>query len=277
MVVGVLGDVSTTHAESVRITPLEYRTELKSGERKKGFVDITNPSNESVNLKLYVNGFSQVDNKGNLTFFNNEQLSKGLLLDYDSTTLEAQQTLRLYFIADGTKLPPGDVFGVIFAETDPGDKPGATTSVRVGTLVMITNGTPGPRQAEISQLDVPFWQLGSDLSGEVTVRNTAAKGAATGFFPEISVESMPWGAKSTFTGPLIFAGNARTSDFAVPSNQFGLYTIKVKANNSEATKVVFLMTGWWRVIAPVVCVLVAGAAVVTIKFRLWRKLRFKRR
>lgn len=263
-------------AESVRVKPLQYHVELGKGEKKKGFIDVANPGNEPVTVELYVNAFSQQDDQGNLKFFPSEQVAKGLLLDYDSATIGPRQTLRLYFIADGTKLPTGDVFGVIFAETQSANRPGVNTSVRVGTLVMITNQTPGPRNAEIAKVDIPFVGLGDSLDGEVTVKNPAPKGSATGFFPEISVEAFPWGSTMRSKGPLIFAGNQRTAEFHLPSNQFGFYVIKVKANDAEVSKLVFLMTGWWRLIAPTLLILLVGAGVLVWKYRLYQKLHFKR-
>jgi len=268
---------SQAQAESIRITPLQYQTDLKKGEKKKGSVDISNPSAERVTLRLYVNGFSQVDDKGNLAFFEDEQIKKGLLLDYDSVTLDPRQTLRLFFVADGTKLPSGDVFGVIFAETTPANNPGTSTSVRVGTLVMLTNGTPGPRVAEISHMDIPFFQFGDMFGGEVTVTNPAKKGSATGFFPDMTVDVAPWGGKSVFKGPLIFASNTRTFSFEKPSNQFGIYTVKITANNAEKTIQVFLVTGWWRVIVLSLLVFAVGLLVLGIKFRPWHKLFLRHR
>jgi hypothetical protein len=259
------------HADSVRISPLQYQTELKKGEKKKGFVDVSNPSNESVNVKLYVNGFSQTDNQGNLTFFTSEQMSKGLLLDYDSASIGAHQTLRLYFLADGTKLPAGDLFGVIFAETQSADQPGTNITARVGTLVEIINQTPGARHAEIAQLDIPFVQFGDDVGGVISVKNPAPKSSATGFFPNIAIEVALGGSKTEFKGPLVFAGNTRTAGFTVPSNQFGFYVVKVKAADAEASKVVFLMTGWWRIVVPAIIIVVIGAVFLFKKYRSRKK------
>lgn len=256
-------------AESLRIQPLQYQTELKKGERKKGHIDITNPSSEPVKAKFYVEAFRQVDDKGNLTFFKSEQLEKGLLLDYDSITIEARQTLRLFFIADGTKLPTGDVFGVIFAETQPLTPTGANTTVRVGSLVMITNQTPGSRNTEISKLSVPFFQIGSVLRGTLAVKNPAPKNSATGFFPMIQVSVAPWGESMKRQGPLIFAGNTRIVDFDLPSNAFGLYEVSVQANNARKTVSVFLITGWWQIVTPALLVATAGAF-------LWWQKRYRR-
>lgn len=265
-------------AESVRIQPLQYRTDLKRGEKKKGHVDIANPSGKAIDVKLYVSGFSQIDDKGSLTFFTNEQLSKGLLLDYDETRLEPWQTLRLYFLADGTKLPTGDVFATIFAETKPSQQVGAATAARVGTLVMIVNQTPGPRNAEIAALTSSMLQIGSSVNGTIAVKNPAKKGAATGYFPKIRIAISPWGGKTEYQGPLLFAGNTRTVDFAIPSNMFGLYTIKVTVNNAEKSTLVFLITGWWRFVVPVIILLLIGIIIVVKRHGLPRRkqVRFKK-
>lgn len=269
--VAVFGNALPVSAESLRIQPLQYKTELKKGERKKGFVDIANPSNEAVEAKFYVEAFKQVDSKGNLAFFKDEQLQKGLLLDYDSVKIGARQTLRLFFIADGTKLPTGDVFGVIFAETSPVGT-GARTAVRVGSLVMITNQTPGSRNAEITDVTVPFLQIGSMVTGTATIKNPAPKGQATGFSPKVSVSVTPWGATSKQDGPLIFAGISRTVEFEQPSNAFGVYTVTVTANNAKKSAPVLLVTGWWRIIAPIMLLVIAFACVV-----IWHKARPSRR
>jgi hypothetical protein len=266
----------SVHAESIRIAPLQYQMELKKGEKKKGFVDVTNASGESVDLRFYVDGFKQVDTKGNLTFFDDEQVSKGLLLDYNAVTLDPHQTLRLFYVADGTKLPTGDVFGVIFAETKPTNQPGTSTSVRVGTLMMITNQTPGPRIAELTQVNVPFVQIGDSVSGQMTIKNPAPVGKATGFFPDIGVEVQPWGGQVESKGPLIFAGNERTADFSLPSNQFGFYRLKVYANNAEVYRIVFLITGWWRVIVPLAAVVLAGLYLLFKKHYLSKRILRKR-
>lgn len=273
----VAGHSESVAAESLRIQPLSYQTDLKKGEKKKGFVDIANPSNETVTVNLYVNGFSQINDKGELTFFDSEQIRKGILLDYETAAIGPRQTLRLYFIADGTKLPVGDVFGVIFAETQSAQRPGTNTTVRVGSLMMITNQTPGPRHAQIEKLDVAPFQLGDGVGGVVAVKNAAPKGAATGFFPDMTVELVSWGGKQSFRGPLVFADNTRTFDFYMPTNLFGFYQVKVKANDAEKTAVIFVMTGWWKMLAPaLLAVIVAGAVLLKKYAPFHRKAHLKR-
>lgn len=274
----VFAGAPTANAETVRIQPLQLQTSLKKGEKKKSFVDITNPTFQEVELRLYVNGFKQVNDKGSLTFFDSEQLAAGIKLDFESVKLGARQTLRLYFLVDGTKLPTGDIFAAIFAQSVPVQRAGTNTAVRVGSLLMLTNQTPGSRKAEITRLDVPFLQIGDSLRGVMAVKNPAPEGKVTGFFPAMKVEVRPWGGARSFKGPLIFAGKTRTFSFTMPSNQFGIYAVTVHANQATKTTYVFLITGWWRIIAPLILILLIGAAALLWKWQHRRqRVHFRRR
>lgn len=51
-------------ATSLKISPLRYDTTLSAGEKKKGFVDVTNPSGSDVHVMLTVQAFRQTDNTG---------------------------------------------------------------------------------------------------------------------------------------------------------------------------------------------------------------------
>src|SRR5689334_4309658 len=93
------------NAATLRIAPLQYRTTLKKGETKKGFVDVNNPSNTTVRIVTQVQAFTQIDNNGGLQFYDNEQVAQGIKPDLSTFDLGAKETLRLYFSVDGTKLP----------------------------------------------------------------------------------------------------------------------------------------------------------------------------
>lgn len=258
-------------AAVMRIQPLQYESSLKAGEKKKGFVDITNPSEESVKVRLYVQGFTQLNDKGELRFFADEQLAKGIQLDYGSAELGPRQALRLFFLIDGAKLPTGDSFAVIFAETVPAETTGPRTTARVGTLLMLTNQTPGSRTAEIARLDVAPVQIGGGVEGVVAVRNPARQGAVTGYRPTVRVQIAPVGGEVVQPGPLVMAGRTRTVDFYKPTNLFGIYAVTVQANEATMTRYAFLVTGWWRLVAP----LLFGALVliVVLGWRWWRRAR----
>ena len=79
----LLGMQQTAFAQAtLQVQPLQNEAVLQQGERKKGFVDITNPQPEAIKVKFSVGGFRQIDTAGNLSFYDSEQLRAGILLDY---------------------------------------------------------------------------------------------------------------------------------------------------------------------------------------------------
>ncbi len=68
-----------TSALSLKLQPLLYNDILKKGEQKKGFIDISNPTGQTLQLRSSVQAFRQVDNTGTLEFYENEQVSAGAL------------------------------------------------------------------------------------------------------------------------------------------------------------------------------------------------------
>ena len=272
LIVGVLfTSVPEVKAEAtLGVQPLQYREELQKGEVKKAYVDVTNPSAQPVVTSFGVQGFRQLDGAGNLAFYDDERLRQGIRLDYDEVEIPARKTLRLYFVVDGSKLPRGDVFAVIFATTKP-EQGAVAPSVRLGTLLILTNETPGARQARIESLETPLLQIGETLTGEVKIRNTASPRSASGFFPKVVLTLWPFGPTKTLTGPLVYAGNTRTLEFKLPSNQLGIVKLRASYGQSYKERWVVLITGVWRWVGIGLLVVVAGAGLA------WRVLYRRRR
>lgn len=256
----VITTASTVEASSLKIAPLEYRTTLKEGEKQKGFIDISNPSSRAVVVKTSVEAFTQTDDKGSLMFFKNEQLSAGILLDLDEFQLGPREAVRMYFLADGTKLPTGDVYGAIFFSTVPAEQGSAGTaqSVRLGTLLSIVNGTPGERKAEVTALAVPAFNLGNVLEGTYRVKNTADPQKSTGFYPNVSVKVWPLGERKTKNGPLVFAGRTRENTFSVNAPRIGIYQVSASYGSSSQSK--------WVVVAHPVAIIVLVVLATTLHF-----------
>jgi len=234
---------------SLQVQPLQNEASLQKGERKKGFIDITNPRPVDTKVKLSVAGFKQVDTAGNLSFYDSEQLRAGIMLDYEEYTIPANKTLRLFYIVDGTKLPTGDVFAAIFAQTINESTGSAASSVRIGSLLILTNETPGARQAEITKINAPWLQTGADVHGKVTIKNTAPPSSSSGFFPDVTIGLWPFGQTTSIKGPLVFAGNSREAKFALPSNQLGIYKLTASYGESKKTQWMLVVTGVWRWVA----------------------------
>lgn len=241
---------------SLRLRPLEYRQTLSKGAKEKGFIDVTNPSASTANVDFSVRGFRQVNSHGDLDFYTSDQLSQGILLDYSNTTIPAGKTLRLYFIIDGTKLPTGDVFAAIFAQTKAIEGTGAAPSVRLGSLLILTNQAPGARQAQITEFRLPWLQIGTSINGELAIKNTAPANSASGFFPKVHVSLWPFGPTKDVEGPLIFAGITRHMSFNIPDNQLGVYQISTDIGSSRVSRWVVVITGIWRWITIGVVILI---------------------
>lgn len=268
----VVVDARPTHASSLQIQPTIYRDiQLKQGEKQKGFVDVSNPSATKQVVSMSVQGFRQIDDSGSLTFFDDKQLTEGVLLDLDEFELGPREAVRVYFLLDGTKLPSGDVFASIFASNKPADSAsGARQAVRVGTLFVISNGTPPSHTAEIARLDVSPFQVGDRITATIDVENTASEGASTGFFPQVTVATRPYGQK-TVTGPLVFAGRTRTIDYSVPGNYFGPILVSAKTGSSEKTTLVFAVAGYWRWLSFVLLAFIISIVLV-IRIRKIRRI-----
>lgn len=262
-------------AASLKVAPLEYRTSLKQGEKKKGFIDVSNPTKETVRVTASTQAFRQTNDNGSLQFFDSEQLSAGVKLDLDEFELGPREAVRMYFILDSSRLPSGDVYGGIFFTTAPSTpKTGVGQSVKLGTLLSIVNGTPGQRDAEVTGLAIPWLQLSDRVSGTYSIKNVADPKKATGFYPTVQIQASPFGEAKKQVGKLTFAGITRTNEFTLKTLPIGIYQVSVGYTGS-------VKSTWVVVASPPALILLAvmlvavGVGVRAYKaFRKNRQLEF---
>ncbi len=254
LVLGVVLSGQTAHAASLKIAPLIYDDViLGKGEVKKGFVDISNPDYTKHTVQLSVKAFRQIDDEGGLEFYANEQVAAGIQLDFDKITLENRGAMRVYFVLNGAKLPEGDVFAAIVAQTVPDGQATAAQSVSVGTLLVIQNGTPASHTAEITSFSASWLQVSDGLAAHMQVRNPADGTSTTGYYPNIVIAAQPY-TTTNVKGPLLFAGRTRTVDYYQTGNYFGPLYLKASVGSSSKGRLVFAVTGYWRWLAPVLVV-----------------------
>lgn len=242
--ISMLFYVSTTSAVGLKLAPLEYRTTLKKGEKQKGFIDVSNPSEKTVRVRTSVQALKQTDNQGSLVFFDNEQLSEGIKLDVDDVEIGPRQALRMYFLIDGSKLPQGDVYGAIFFTTyekSTGTGTSQAQQVRLGSILSIVNATPGLRQAQITGLSTPLFQIGDTVKGTYTIKNTASSQLSTGFYPEVQTSISPIGEQKKQTASLVFAGRERVNDFSLRAPLIGFYRVSAEFQGKGAYKIIFVI------------------------------------
>jgi len=207
----------TTYAAELRIQPAVVRDTIASNERKKGFVDIINPTGATIVVSLSVQAARQVDTQGNLAFFDDNRLKEGLRLDYEEVELRGHEALRLYYLVDTAKLPSGDVLAAIFATIKPQAEGAAVQALRVGTIVALSNSST-KREVRLIDVKVPAFQFGDALTVDFSIKNTAPPMNA--FFPTISIETTPYGSQEV-SGPLVTAGNSRTISYRKAGSYIG--------------------------------------------------------
>jgi len=260
---------STTHALSLKVSPLEYRTTLGKGEKKKGYIDISNPNLESIKIRTQVQAFKQTDSSGSLRFFDDEQLAAGVQLDLKEFELKSREALRMYFLIDGTKLPKGDVYGAIFfISSDTFGQATVTQQVRLGTLLSIVNETPGARDAVVEKLNTNTVQFDTHIRGSYVIKNTSASGT-TGFYPETTLKVWPFGKEQRITSRLVFSGLSRATDFDVQTPPFGVYRITAAYGTSSQSR--------WVIVLHPVAILIFAVLLTAVAFVVYRRRRGPKR
>lgn len=258
----------SAQATTVKISPLRYDAALKEGEKQKGFVDVSNPSATTETIRFTVQAFRQSDNDGNLEFYNDERLTKGILLDYSEVTLAPREVLHLAFIIDGSVLPQGDVFAAIFATSVSPQSASAAQSAQVGSLLFIANGSPNKHSIAVERLNMLPVQVGRGITARFALSNLAQAGTVNAHAPQVKVAMWPF-ISDTVAGPLVFAGKSRQVDYVKQGDYFGIVRLSVATETGSQAAYGFVMTGYWRWVAPIALGLVglAGAVIIWLRRR----------
>ena len=254
----------------LQVQPYLLKETLKPTEQKKGFVDISNPSDRSIVVTPSVKAFRQIDTKGNLEFYDSKEIAAGIIPDLAEFELGPREAVRMYYLVDGRRLPQGDIFAaMLFSTTGGSVASGVTGTAGVGTLLTLVNGTPGSRKLDIDMSQVPVMQIGNGLQGTVVLKNPADPEKVSGFFPEMVVRVAPLGQERTVDGPLLMAGNSRDVKITIPFSRLGFTKITSSAGDTEQSKWLFMLTGWWRWLA--LPLLIATIVIVNIIVKKARK------
>jgi len=177
LAVSLIPAATRADVPSLQVAPLQYTGNLIPGRVESGYVDVSNPTDTTIQVTSDVQGFRQTGTNGDLQFFSNPDLNAGIQVGLTSFTLGPRDALRDVFSINPSKLPQGGVYAAIFfrtqAQNQASNSSFVTESANVGTLLILTNGGAGSHRGAITGLKLPFWQFGPGLrGGTVTFQNT---------------------------------------------------------------------------------------------------------
>lgn len=256
---------STASAEGISIAPLKYQANL-NGQIKKGAVDIRNNSGVVQNFDIQIRAFRQINDKGELQFYEDPIISAGIIPDYQHFQLKPDATIHLYFQLNGQKLPKKRIFAALLAQATPAQRGYNITPVlRVGTLFLLKNGNGDPpKQGQISHWNVGLFQLGDSVNGSFDFKNTEKGNEASGYFPNFTVNGV--GAIDKFSGDLVFPGIERQQSFDIPGSRIGIYKLQLTSDaKAGAEQWVVVLTGYWRWLLPLIIIAVILGVMSSLK------------
>jgi hypothetical protein len=236
---------------SLKIQPLQYREYLQTGEKKKGYIDVSNPTSSPLKVAVDVQAFRQVNNKAEVAFCDDEQIKQGIKTDYDTIDLAPKQALRMVFLVDGGKLPRGNVFAAIFFTTQNTDIFVSSQQVRLGTILSLVNKTPPSQHIAVTNMELAPVQMGDTVAGTMTIKNIGNPKKESGVYPKMTIKIDPvFASEYHYEAHLVFPGIARENTFSLPANRFGVYRLSVSdAKGVELASQWFVaMTGWTRLL-----------------------------
>jgi hypothetical protein len=255
---------------SLQVSPLQYEDTLKPNRVSGGYIDVSNPSDSTVDITSTVRGFKQVGTNGDLEFFDDPDLSAAIKVGLESFSLGPREAVRVVFSVNASKLPGGGIYAAIFFRTTPPKQTSSssfiTQSANVGTLLILNNGPATQHHGKVDGLKIGLWQFGDRLAGSFRFQNTDRTARPIGFKPQLTARVLPWGHRQITSTGLVLPGVTRQFDFARTGSYFGLLPVTIHDADSDAhaTTWVIACTGWYR---PAVGLVVIGLA----GWWLWRR------
>ena len=265
---------SSAHATApaLQLAPLQYEDSLGTTV-KTGHVDVSNPTDGPVEVQTAVKGFRQHGTNGDLEFYDDTDLAAAITTDLDSFEIGPREAIRVVFSVNPAKLPAGGTYAAIFFRTQPA--PGSSTSsyisesANLGTLLILTNGTPVAPRGGLTGLSAPFWQVSDGLTGTVIAVNAAPARGGVAFRPQITARLLPWGRSASTATGLVLPGSTRRFAVSRPGSFFGFLPLTVTdaATHSSRTVWVFAWTGYYHWLVPLLLVIIAAIALGWIRRR----------
>lgn len=255
-----IAPISAFADAGLQLNPLKYEDKITTDTVRRGYIDVANPGDSTVKVETSVRGFRQIDLDGNLAFFDDRALTAGIIPDLGTFDLGPRDAIRMYFSVAPKKLPRGAIYGAIFFRTVPeqgqSDNSYLTASANLGTLVILQNGAADKPTSQIVNVNFPFLQLGSVLSGQASVLNTSGQSAAP-FNAALKAKISPFGQSISVASGLVMPGTTRIFRISRNGSYFGLLpvTLRDTVTGASTTTWIFACTGYFPYLLTVLLVL----------------------
>lgn len=248
----------------LRVSPLQYKEQLELGAEKVGYVDVSNPDDFEVTITTEVQAFRQINSEGDLEFYDDEHVQKGINVDVDTFELGPREAARVFFEIDTNRLPEGGVYAALLFRSSKGDLNSGTshisTTTRAGPLLILENGDGGVREGGISQLDMPWWQFGSGISGRVAFKASEDSQKALAFEPQLGTD-IPLAGDEAMSSGLVFPGNTREFTLERDGHYLGIFPVSVtdSVTGDNQRQWILAVTGVWQIILPAFLAAIAAS------------------
>ncbi len=243
---------------ALKIAPLQYQETIPLGKIKQGFIDISNPTNQTLHLSSSVQAFRQVDTAGHLQFYESERMRLGIIPELSTFDLGPREAIRMKFTID-----PIFVRTIPDASANQGNR--LITSARIGTLMILTIGTGGVERGTISRLEVPFFNFGSGIKGSLDYKNSGPSAKSVAFKPMLTAKVGFWGSAEQVKSSLVLPDSTRRIQVEQKGSYIGFIPVKIASTNTKTTQstttYIIAMTGYWRILA---VLLVIGISLVSM-------------
>ncbi|MDB5187462.1 MAG: exported protein of unknown function [Candidatus Saccharibacteria bacterium] len=171
-------DSQPAQRDSIALSPVSQRFELKAGDQATNKVTVINDGNTNAVFVVYARPYS-IKNEAYEPEFEKTSKSTDIYqwIEFEKTsyTLKAGERVDIpYEFKVPATAAPGGHYGVVFVETQP--EPGTNDSVvrkkRIGSIIMVTVDGGIIKKGSTLDTSVKFWQTIAPLVGASRVENT---------------------------------------------------------------------------------------------------------
>lgn len=261
--------------ESITLSPVSKRYELKAGETKIDELTVINDGQEAYDLIAYAKPYSVANEDYKPDFVSettNSDAYRWIKFDKPKYHLEAGETAKIgYTITVPENATPGGHYGVLFAETQPKEAVGGGNAVvrkkRVGAILYATVQGTYQTGGQQDSVDIPWLQFEPPL---VTSLKTSNNGN-TDFIDSVTFQvsdlfgSLKFEEKKDFP---ILPQTARKMEFEwKTAPAFGLFKVDTRSEfldqKHDTSGYVLIMPTW--ALGIIAVLIVGGVAYLIVR------------